>query len=181
MTLIRIVEAPGLLVEAQSALGKTQETLGTMLGVSRKTMGRWMAGRGSPTIGQWANLARAVHAVNPPLAQRIATEMGETLVSLGLVAPPPSPEALAAAAAAAAPPPLAAADLVDSIVCAAAEAVNLPPQAIRPALLAAYDRTASVRLSIEQVRDALRPPPPPPPLPTPEDVRASRTPRPRRP
>jgi hypothetical protein len=49
---------------------------------------------------------------------------------------------------------------VDSIVCAAAEAVAATPQAMRPALLAAFERAASLGLEIDAVRAALRPGPP---------------------
>jgi DNA-binding XRE family transcriptional regulator len=153
MTYIRIVSAPHLLSQAQNALGHTQESLGRILGISRKTMGRWQSGHGSPSIQQWAEIARWVHARNPDLAARIASEMGESLVSLGIVAP------IAPQAAPAVPvtPPIPTSDLVDSIVCAAAEAVAMTPQAIRPAVLAAFDRAASVRMSIDDVRATLRP------------------------
>jgi DNA-binding XRE family transcriptional regulator len=157
MVYLRIVHSPALLSEAQHALGLTQETLGVRLGVSRRTMGRWVAGDNGPTIQQWADLAGHVHASDPALAARIAEEMGESLVSLGIV--PPAPPA-AAAALPAGPPPRPAipmSDLVDSIVCAAAEATATTPQSIRPALLAAFDRAASVSLTVDDVRATLRP------------------------
>jgi DNA-binding XRE family transcriptional regulator len=155
MTYMRVVHSPGLLELARSALGKTQETLGDLLGVSRRTIQRWQGGNGTPTIQQWALLARHAHAVDPELASRIAAEMGETLVSLRIVEPPPLPEP---APRPAGPPPRPAAplsDLVDSIVCAAAEAIAATPQSIRPALLAAFARAASVSLSVDEVRVAL--------------------------
>jgi hypothetical protein len=46
---------------------------------------------------------------------------------------------------------------VDSIVCAAAEAIATTPQAVRPALLAAFERAASVGPAVDDVRGALRP------------------------
>jgi DNA-binding XRE family transcriptional regulator len=156
MTYIRIVMAPGLLTRAQSALGKTQESLGAMLGVSRKTMGRWQAGRGNPSIQQWAQIAVHVHAVNPALAETIAAEMGESLASLGIVAASPLQSAPALPPGARARQGVTTGDLVDSIVCAAAEAVAATPQYIRPALLAAFDRAASVDLAVDEVRTTLR-------------------------
>jgi hypothetical protein len=92
--------------------------------------------------------------VDPALSERIATEMGETLVSLRIVEPPPRAEPLAPAG----PPPRPATplgDLVDSIVCAAAEAIAVAPQSIRPALLAAFERAASVSLTVDEVRASL--------------------------
>jgi DNA-binding XRE family transcriptional regulator len=155
MTYIRLVMAPGLLVRAQTALGMTQETLGALLGVSRKTMGRWQAGHGNPTIQQWAQIAARVHAVNPALAATIAAEMGEDLASLGIAASSPQ-QAPALPAGTHARQAVTTGDLVDSIVCAAAEAVAATPQYIRPALLAAFDRAASVSLVVDEVRTTLR-------------------------
>jgi DNA-binding XRE family transcriptional regulator len=153
MVYLRILQAPALLTQAQIALGLSQETLGKALGVSRRTMNRWATGDNGPTIQQWAELAGRVHAADPSLAAAIASEMGETLVSLGIVpAPPP-----AVAPAGPARPAVPVSDLVDSIVCAAAEATATTPQAIRPGLLAAFDRAASVQLSVDEVRATLRP------------------------
>jgi hypothetical protein len=159
MTYLRIVRAPGLLTKAQTALGMSQVQMGhKLLGCSRRTMSRWVRGDNGPSIQQWATLAQAVYASDPALAAEIASEMGETLVSLRLEAP----ATVAASMATAGPPPRPAppvSDLVDSVVCAAAEAIATTPQAIRPALLAAFDRTASVSLTMDDVRAALRPAP----------------------
>jgi DNA-binding XRE family transcriptional regulator len=138
------------------ALGKTQETLGELLGVSRRTMSRWQGGSNSPSIEMWALLAQHLHGTDPALARRIASEMGETLVSLGIVPPPPAADPPPAAAGPPPRPQPPIGDLVDSIVCAAAEAVSTTPQSIRPALLAAFDRTASVQLTVDEVRTTLR-------------------------
>jgi DNA-binding XRE family transcriptional regulator len=159
MTTIRLVRAPGLLVRASSALGMTQEAFGNLLGVSRRTMIRWQQGDNGPPFQDWCKLVRHVYARSPSLAAEIAAELGETLVTLGVEAPPapvtppaPTPEAPARPV-----PPLG--DLVDSIVCAAAEAIATTPQAVRPALLAAFERTASLGLALDDVRGALRPAP----------------------
>jgi len=65
------------------------------------------------------------------------------------------------------PPPIPPGVLVDSVVCAAAEAMSLSPQALRPAVLAAFARARDAGLTLDAVVDALAPPPPPP-QPTPE-------------
>jgi hypothetical protein len=98
-----------------------------------------------------ARLAREVHRVDPALAEEIARRHDTNLVTLGIVAPPPTePE----------PSPLErAAPLVDSVVCAAAEAMAMSPQSLRPALFAACERAAKLHLDIETMRAVLRPPP----------------------
>lgn len=154
------LRAPGLVTKAQFALGLSQAQLATLLGSSRRTMSRWVSGQGQPSLDQWGHLVRHVHPKDRGLAAAIAAQMGQTLVSLGLEEPPQP----AAAPAPAGPPPRPAvptSDLVDSVVCAAAEAIATTPQAIRPALLAAFDRAASVSLSVDEVRAALRPLPAP--------------------
>jgi DNA-binding XRE family transcriptional regulator len=156
MTYLRVVHSPGLLVHAQEALGLTQETFGRLLGVSRRTMGRWQGGAHQPSIQEWANIAGHVHRVDPTLAARIATEMGETLVSLGIVEAPRAPEPPVQPAGPPPRPAVPVSDLVDSIVCAAAEAAATTPQSIRGALLAAFDRAASVQLTVDEVRATLR-------------------------
>ncbi|HEY6459291.1 MAG TPA: helix-turn-helix transcriptional regulator [Polyangiaceae bacterium] len=159
MPLIRIVNAPGLLVRTMAVLGVNQQGLAELIGISRRTIIRW-SGKGSgPTYEQWVTLARHAYAKDPALARAIATELDKTLVLLGIEPPPPPP---APPAAPPGPPPRPVPplpDLVDSVVCAAAEAMAVTPQSVRPALVAAFERAASVGLTMEEVRAALRPPP----------------------
>ena len=157
MTMIRIVRAPGLLSRASSALGMSQEAFGRLLGVSRRTMVRWQGGRHGPPFQDWIAIVRHVHPRNAALAAEIAQELGETLVSLGVEAPPAPVMQVAPAEMPPARPVPPLGDLVDSIVCAAAEAIAATPQAVRPALLAAFERAASVGLGVDDVRGALRP------------------------
>lgn len=153
MPLMRMLIEPALIVHAQTALGTSQEELGKKLGVSRRTMTRWMRSESYPSPLEWANLARLVYPRNRALAEQIASGLKETLVTLGIEAPapppplppPPPPPRL---------PPVG--DLVDSIVCAAADAIAFTPRAVRPALVAAFDRYASLGLSLDQVRAELR-------------------------
>jgi len=56
------------------------------------------------------------------------------------------------------PPPIAAVLLVDAVVCAAAEAMSLSPQAIRPAVLAAFTRARDAGLTLDAVVAVLAPP-----------------------
>ncbi len=155
MPLVRMLIEPALLVHAQLALGTSQEELGKKLGVSRRTMTRWTNKESFPSPLEWANLARLVYPRNRALAEQIASGLKETLVTLGIEAPAPPPPPPAPL-----PPPRPyppAGDLVDSVVCAAAEAIAVTPQSIRPALVAAFDRFASVGISLEEMRAGLRP------------------------
>lgn len=128
-----------LLVLAQRALGMTQEEFGALIGVSRRTIIRWQP-NAQPIDSQMHTIARAVYPRDPDLAAQFAAGTGTTLEALGIVEAAPS---------------LHTSHLVDSIVCAAAEAAGTPPQAIRPALLAALDRAAAVGLTADQVRSVL--------------------------
>jgi transcriptional regulator with XRE-family HTH domain len=149
-----------LLGKARQALGVTQAELAVVVQSSKRTVSRWEGGRSTPAEFHMTRLAEAVHPTDPSLAAELAALANETLLSLGLERPPPAP------APAPAPEPPARSlpsdrDLVDSIVCAAAEAVATTPQAIRPALIAAFDRADSVGLAIAEVRRALRSQPAP--------------------
>ena len=105
---------------------------------------------GPPSYAMEA-LARHVFAVDPKLAAEIAESAGTTLAALGLgVAPPPPPPVLAPPAPRALP-----ASVVDSVVCAAAEAMDRMPREVRPALMAAFARARELELSVEQVLEAL--------------------------
>jgi DNA-binding XRE family transcriptional regulator len=157
MPLVRMLVEPALIVYAQSALGTSQEELGKKLGVSRRTMTRWTRGDSHPSPQEWANLARLVYPRNRALAEEIATKLKETLVTLGIEGPPAPPPAPPPPSPAPVPRPFPpAGDLVDSVVCAAADAIGVTPRAVRPALVAAFDRYASLGLSLEEVRKELR-------------------------
>ncbi|HTB78524.1 MAG TPA: helix-turn-helix transcriptional regulator [Polyangiaceae bacterium] len=144
-----------LITQGMVALGLTQERLGTLLMASRRTVSRWASGRSSPTADTLARLAVAVYPTDSGLAARLAVESGQTLESLGLVAPSPP--------AAPAPPPRAfppTALVVEAVVCAVAEAMQVPPSVAREALRAALARAQALGLSVEEMSEALSPPPP---------------------
>lgn len=156
MPLVRIFSEPGLVVRAQTVLGTSQAELGKKLGVSRRTITRWMAEESYPKTVEWTALARLVYPHDRALAEQIASGLKETLVTLGIEAPPRPPPPPAPLPPPRPSPPVG--DLVDSVVCAAAEAIAVTPQSIRPALVAAFDRFASVGISLEEMRAALKPP-----------------------
>jgi hypothetical protein len=49
--------------------------------------------------------------------------------------------------------------LVDSVVCAAAEAMQTPPHVMRPALVAAFERAIALGMTADDVLKAMAEPP----------------------
>jgi hypothetical protein len=133
-----------LTLDARALLGHGQAGLGALLGSSRRTVQRWDAGRGRQTGPQLAKLAAAVFPRDADLAQKLARNAGTTLEGLGLVPPASSASGVGK------PNPL-----VDSVVCAAAEALGTAPPAVRPVLLAAFRRAREVGLTLEDVERAI--------------------------
>jgi hypothetical protein len=131
-----------LLYEASHCLSLNQHQLGELVGVSVRTVQRMYAGRSDLPPWGWTALARAVHPRDPELAARLAKAGGSRLAELGLVAP------LQASV-------LDATHMADSVVCAAAEAIDLSPRTVRPALIAAIRRARQMRLSLEDLEGAL--------------------------
>lgn len=157
-----------LFLLAGQALGETQEGLGKALGVARRTAQRW-AKTGIPD-DTLPDLAKLVYPHDADLAAEIAAAAGTTLEALGLVAPlvapAPAPAVEVAAAPARAPEPDPAAPsasapplpdaVVDAVVCAAAEVMNLSPREVRAGLLAAFACAREIGLSVDAVERALR-------------------------
>jgi hypothetical protein len=142
----------GLVHLARRALSVgSQGDFGELMGSSRRTGQRWETGRAEPTPGQVCKMAGMVYPTDPDLAAQLAAAAGTTLVALGLVkppAPPPPPPAPL-------PPPPPVEDVVDSIVCAAADAMSVLPRDVRPALLAAFTRARRLGIGIDAVEKAL--------------------------
>jgi transcriptional regulator with XRE-family HTH domain len=136
-----------LTLEARFLLGLGQRQLGDLLGVSKRTVQRWDANQSHPSSVELAKLATVVDPHHGELAAKLAAEAGTTLAKLGLVRPEP------AGAPSASPPALR--HLTDVVVCAAAAALNAPPPAVRPLLLAAFRRAREVGLRVEDVEKAL--------------------------
>jgi hypothetical protein len=137
------------LIRLQDTLHMNQRELAALLGCSTRTVIRYYHGGGMLTAGTYQRLARAVHPHDRVFATELAALEGHTLVSLGLELPPPPP-----------PPPSPPAPvrpspsskhMVDSIVCAAAEAMQTPPHVMRPALTAAFERAFALGMTAEEV------------------------------
>jgi hypothetical protein len=137
-----------LLVRAQHALGDTQQSLGKRLGVSKRTMTRWQGGRTSPGKVALGRTAVLVHPKDPALAATLANAAGTTLELLGIAPPPAPPRPL---------PPAPPRRLADAVLCAAAEAMDVSPRAVRPALIAAFACARELGMSVEAFESALAP------------------------
>jgi hypothetical protein len=108
-------------------------------------MQRWDKGRGTPTPDQLADLARVLYPRSPEVAARVAAAAGMTLAQLGLagaVAPPP-------------PYAITVRDMVDLIACAAADALGVAPDAVRPVLRAAFGRARDLGVTPADVARVL--------------------------
>lgn len=132
--------AVSLVLQAQEALGMSLSSVGKVMGLSRRTMSRWMRDRGTSMYPSRAEaLARAVHPRDADLAARIAAAGGLTLAHLGLKTTAETTLEQTASM------------RVDAVVCAAAETLDASPRAVRPALLAALRRAREVGLSLDQL------------------------------
>jgi hypothetical protein len=158
---------PYLIVRSREVLGHNQKGLADRLGSSLRSVQRWEAKRGQPSYATLCELADAVRPLDAALASEIDVwaprarppappqppAPAPSVASAPVAEPPPPPPP---------PPPLPAPVLVDSVVCAAAEAIALTPQAVRPAILAAFARAIDARLTLDAVVAVLSPPAPAP-------------------
>jgi hypothetical protein len=139
-------DATRLMVRGQVAAKMSNGQFADLVGVSRRTIVRWTRGSPYMTDAQWVKLVAAAHARDAAVAASMAAEMGESLVSLG-IEPPPAPP----------PPVIDSQELMERVLYAAAAAAGLSPQAVKPAVVAALDRAASLGASLDDVRKAIAP------------------------
>jgi len=138
-----------LTLDARRVLSLNQRTLAEFLGLSSRTVQRWDARQSLPTHSDLHKLAHAVHPLDPELAARLAKAGSSSLEEVGIARPPES-----------SPPAARAYDLAhlaDGVVCAAADSMSLTPNAIRPALVAAFRRARQMHLTVEDMENALSP------------------------
>jgi transcriptional regulator with XRE-family HTH domain len=136
-----------LLARASAHLSLTNQEMGQRYRSSRNTVGRWLAGRSTPTPAVIVQIARDVFPIDAALAAGLAGAVNETLETLGLVTPPPPPPP---------PPGRSLGHLADMVLCAAAETVGQPPGALRPLLVTAFERASAIGLGVEEVLAGLR-------------------------
>jgi hypothetical protein len=139
-----------LLLRTGVTLGMPHAEVAKVLGVSRRTVSRWGKDGTRLPHHTLVTLAELAHTRDPSLAAEIARVAGETLVSLGLEEPAPLPAHPAAIAALQVSP-----KLIDAVVCAAAESLDMSPRAVRPALLAAVQCAREVGLSLDGMEGML--------------------------
>src|SRR5215472_10844576 len=109
-----------LFIECRMALGLTQREFGDLLGRTKRTVQRWEDHGAILIESEVEALVRALHRVRPDLAARVAAAADTTLERLGIDA-------------AQASSPAATSNPIDSVVQAAADAMGLSAEAIRPA------------------------------------------------
>jgi DNA-binding XRE family transcriptional regulator len=148
---------PALLGDARRALGLNQAQLADLVGSSKRTVQRWETKRGLPSSRDLATLAAHVHPHDAETAADLAAAIGQTLESLGIVAPPapPPPPPAPPPAPPPGPPPMPRDLAVDAVVCVASDALGAMPAAVRGGLLAAFRRARQLGLSCEEVERAL--------------------------
>ena len=133
---------------ARGTLGMTQLELGAALSVSHRTVLRWEGRRSEPAPFQVSALAELVRPENGPLADELLD-----LAGIARPVPPPEPP----------PPPrvprpaIQPKHAIDLLVYAAADAIDMPPRAMRVAMAAAFARAAEMGLTVEAVVEGLAP------------------------
>ena len=132
-------DSAALLVHCQIALGLTQEQFGELLGITRRTVQRWQQRGFEPMAFQAEALAQALRPVRPDLAEQVL-ELAR----------------MAALRAGATPARPATAEVIDAILQAAAGAGGTSPEAIRPAVTAAFLEAAEAGVDVSAVVAGLK-------------------------
>jgi transcriptional regulator with XRE-family HTH domain len=124
-----------LLVHCRMALNYTQKEFGDLVGKTKRTVQRW-EDRGAILLPSEAEaIAAAVRPVRPDLAESILALGRATAEVLGTPAPmvPATPAALA------------------TLVQAAADAIGVTTDAIRPAVIAAFEQAEAEGVDVKSV------------------------------
>jgi|HubBroStandDraft_6_1064221.scaffolds.fasta_scaffold156747_1 transcriptional regulator with XRE-family HTH domain len=134
-----------LLMNCRMALGLTQQQFADIFGCTKRTVIRWEE-RGTVLLAPALEaLARALYPVRPDLAAQVAAAGETTLEQLGI------PSAAGSGHMAIFEP----IEPIESIVRAAADAMGVTPEAVRPALAAAFARAREVGLDVQTVAEKL--------------------------
>ncbi|MHB1845169.1 MAG: hypothetical protein ACYCWW_10085 [Deltaproteobacteria bacterium] len=152
----------GLVNEARRELHLDYRGLARVTGLSLRTIQRH---HGLHYTSDAKPLIVAVHPTNPALAHELALACGTSLEAMGLVQPkaaPPPPEpprpAVVLPPEPVGPPP-ARSEHADTVLLAAATALSLPPEAVRPAVAAALARAAELGVDVKGLAEQLTRPP----------------------
>ncbi len=132
----------------------SQKEVFVRTGISSRTLTRWRVEGKSPSPATLAKLVRAVASVDPEAAGWLAKV--SSVARLHVSTAPSATTTVERAGAAAGTGPSVDVHLrVDSIVSVAADVMNLPPSAVRPALRAAFLRARDLGVSIEAIAEAM--------------------------
>jgi transcriptional regulator with XRE-family HTH domain len=127
-------DSAALLVHCQIALRLTQEQLGELLGRTKRTIQRWQDQGFEPMADQAETLAQALQPVRPDLAEQVLELARKVALRTGGTPAPP-----------------ATAEVIDAILQAAAGAGGTSPEAIRPAVTAAFLEAAEAGVEVSAV------------------------------
>ncbi len=127
-------DSAALLVHCQLALGLSQQELGDLLGRNRRTIQRWQESGFELMADQAETLANALQPMRPDLAEQVR-ELASSAMVVGATA-----------------------QVIDAILRAAADAGGTSPDAIRPAITAAFLKAEEARVEVGAVVAALTAP-----------------------
>jgi transcriptional regulator with XRE-family HTH domain len=128
-----------LLIECQFALGLSQQELGDLLGINRRTIQRWQESGFAPVPDMAETLAHALEPVRPDLAEQVR-ELARSDASETDATSPPVP---------------ATQEVIAAILRAAADAGGTSPEAIRPVVTAALLQAEAAGVDIHELVAAL--------------------------
>ncbi len=127
----------------------TQKQMFERTGVSSRTLSRWRLEGKPPSAKAIAKLVRVVAPIDREAATWLAEAARIPMPRLAPATPTATPAASTGTGADAVRL------RVDSILCVAADAMNLPPNAVRPALRAAFLRARELGVSIDTMAEAI--------------------------
>jgi hypothetical protein len=130
-----------LVWQARKHVAYSNGEFAKLTGVSKRTVERHSHNGGISYTDQTHRLIAAVHPVDPQLASQLAEASGTTLAALGLKAAPSASDARP--------------EHADSVLVAAANALNLSPEAVRPAVAAAFARALGLGVSFQGLAEHL--------------------------
>ena len=138
---------------AAIATFSNQRELARVLGISLRSVSRWVAGQGGgPSLPHhYEALARAAYPRDRDFAAECAGMAGTTLIAMGLERPPPPPPAPQLPP----PKPVVTPAQADAVVCAAADVRDVPPREVRAMVAAAFARAHELGFTTEAVAVAL--------------------------
>ncbi len=135
---------PQIVNDARRKVAFTHREFAELTGVSLRTVQRHAHAGGISGPFQTQKLLAALHPIDPALARELAEAAGLDLAALGLGIPPAPVEARP--------------EHADSVLLAAADAMHLAPEAVRPALAAIFARARELNVNPASLAPHFLPP-----------------------